>query len=156
MSQRKEVPTCVCTLMNFKIFAACKQFSTVRLGALEWLLTGVHSNMIDELVFRFERPQITIALLPQALVVGGVGSAHVFGVDVLNDALHRVKAFHTRSGQLIRVDPETGQVAFNWCLIDRIRRTVAAQRVRRQRMMVQDTQLACLTVRGQAAQVAIH
>ena len=146
----------MCSFVNFEIFAACKEFATICLRTLERLLSGMNANMVDELVLRLERPQITIALLPQALVVGGVGSAHVFGVDVLNDALHRVKAFHTRSGQLIRVDPETGQVAFNWCLIDRIRRTVAAQRVRRQRMMVQDTQLACLTVRGQAAQVAIH
>lgn len=131
--------------MNLQIFTACEQFATVRMQALERLLSGVDANVVDELVLRLERPQVSIALLPQALVVGRVGSANVLGVYVLHNALHRIKAFHAGSAHLIRVEPEAGQVALDRRLVcDRIGRTVAAQRVRRQRMVVQNAQLVRL------------
>lgn len=69
--------TGVCPLVNFQIFRAREHFATAWERTRERLLPRVHSDVIDQFVFGFERFPLSCAVLPEADVVRLLRSPHV-------------------------------------------------------------------------------
>ena len=104
------------SLVNFEVFTPGKHFTTAREGARKRFLARVHTNVIHQFVLGFERSSIATATLPEAGVIGALGSADVFHCDMRYDFVHRVKQLvacllRTR---LVRVNPHARQFLFDW------------------------------------------
>ena len=69
-TQKVKKITCVSSLMNFQIFAACKVLSATWIWTNEWLFSSVNSDVIDKLVFGFESGTISGTSVPVASVIG--------------------------------------------------------------------------------------
>jgi len=80
--------TCMSSLVNLQVLAACKHFSTAWKRAGEWLFTGMHPDVINQFVLGLERLQHSTASSPHAGVVGLLGTTHVIDSDVGDDLVH--------------------------------------------------------------------
>lgn len=69
--------TGVSPFVDFEVFWSREHFATAGERAREGFLPCVHSDMINQFVFGFERLALSRALLPEADVVGLLGSPHV-------------------------------------------------------------------------------
>ena len=67
----------MCSFVNLKVFRSGEDFSTSRERAREWLLSSMNSNVVDQLVLRFEGFSVTGTILPEAGVVGLLGTSDV-------------------------------------------------------------------------------
>ena len=69
--------TSVSPFVNFKIFRSGKYFATAGERTGKGLFSGVYSDMIYKFVFGFEWFPFSGAVLPEADVVGLLGSPHM-------------------------------------------------------------------------------
>ena len=104
--------TCVNSLVDLEVFRPGKDLATSREGAGEWLLPGVHSDMIDQLVLGLEGPELPGAVLPEAGVVGDLWASHVLDGDVSDDLVQGSEDLVARlpGGGLLGVDPKAGHL----------------------------------------------
>jgi len=80
--KQRDSPTCMSSLMNLKVLAACEHFSTTWKRTLERSLSSVNSDVVDELVLGLERPSVASTAEPAARVVGLLGTTDVFDCQV--------------------------------------------------------------------------
>lgn len=104
--------TCVSSLVYLEILTASKHLATAGEGAREWLLARVHANVVDQLVFSFERAPTARTITPEARVVRVLGPAHVLHGDVAHYLVHGREGFVARLlGQcVLGIDPQANQV----------------------------------------------
>lgn len=126
------MPTCMCSFVNFQVFRSGKYFPAAGEWARKGFFSCVNSNMIHQLVFRFEGSSVSRAALPKARVSRALGPPDVFHSEVRDDFVHAREQFvaHLFRRRLIRVQPLTAHVA------TRRRAHVAQECMRRMRMRV--------------------
>lgn len=102
--------TSVCSFVDLEIFRASKHFSASGKRARKGLFPGVHSNVVDQLVFRLERFAFSRTILPKARVIRDFGAAHVFHGDVGDNVVHgpeHLVAGLSRGHGHVGIDPPT-------------------------------------------------
>lgn len=104
--------TCVGSFVDLEVFRASEDFPAAGERTGKRLLSGVDPDVVDEFVLGFEGFPVPGTLLPEACVVGALGSPDVFDGDMCDDLVHSAKAFVTGLLWLglFRVDPETSHV----------------------------------------------
>lgn len=80
--------TCVRPLVDLEVLAASEDLAAAGERARKGLLAGVHAYVVDELVLGLEGPAVPGAVVPEAGVVGALGSADVLHGDVGHDLVH--------------------------------------------------------------------
>ena len=71
--------------MNLEVLGTSENFATSRKRTWERLLTRMHANMIDQLVFGFERFAFASTILPKARMISNLGPTHMFDSDVCDN-----------------------------------------------------------------------
>ena len=97
--------------MDLQVLGAREHLATAREGAGEGLLTGVHSDVVHQLVLGLERPAQPGAALPEARVVRDLGPSHVLHGDVRHHLVHAgegLAALLLR--HWVRLDPLAGHL----------------------------------------------
>jgi hypothetical protein len=109
--------TCVSALVNLEVLRASEHFSTAGEGAGERLLSRVHADVVDELIFGLEGLALPRAVRPEAGVVSLLRSSHVLHGDVRHDLVHGRKhatARLTRLASAVRLGPQTAVLLLDW------------------------------------------
>ena len=104
--------TCMNTFVDLQVLGPGEELAAAREGAGKWFLSSVDPDMVDQLVFGFEGPQLPRAVLPEAGVVGDLGTTDVLDSDVsdyLVKAAENLVARLSRRG-LFRVDPHASHL----------------------------------------------
>ena len=87
--------SCMCSLVYLQVLRASEQLPTPRKRTWERFLTSVYTEMVDQFVFRFECNTGSLAILPEAHVLGRVVEANMVFGQVLDDIHHDEELFAT-------------------------------------------------------------
>lgn len=82
--------------VNLEVFRSGKDFSASRKGAGKGFLTRMHTYMVDQLVFGFERSALSRAIVPETCMIGHFGSSHMFNSDMSDNFMQASKDLITR------------------------------------------------------------
>ena len=77
--------------MNLQILAPGEEFSAAREIALEWLFSGMDTNMIDKFVLGLKCFSTPWTILPEASVDATIRSGDMFVIDMIDRFVHRLK-----------------------------------------------------------------
>ena len=99
--------------VDLQVLRASKLLSTAGKGAGEGFLARVHSDMVDQLVLRLERPLLPGTLLPVASMVCDLWSANVVDGQVGHYVVQRLEHLVAHLLRL-RIDPLTGHLLLHW------------------------------------------
>lgn len=94
---KKTALTCMGAFVYFEILGPGEHFAASLERARERFLARVHPDVIDQLVFGFERPALALAPVPKARVRRALGPADVLDRDVRHDVLHGAEHFAARA-----------------------------------------------------------
>lgn len=100
--------TCVGPFVDLEVFRPREDLATAREGTGKGLLASVHTDVIDQFVFRLERLAFARTLLPEADVVALLRAADVLHRDVGHQLVHGAESFVAALlgvAQLLGVDP---------------------------------------------------
>ena len=84
------------SLVDLEVFRSRKDFATAGKGAGEGLLPRVDADVIDQLVFGFERFSLSGAILPVAGMVGNLRPTNVFHCNMGDYLMHGSKELAAR------------------------------------------------------------
>lgn len=100
-------------LVYLEILRPSKHFPAPRKRTRKRLLSSVHSYMVHQLIFRFERPAVSRAALPKTGVRRALGPADVFHGKMRHDLVHAGEQFVAQLARrrLLRVEPLAAHVA---------------------------------------------
>lgn len=105
------LPTCVRPLVDLEVLRSREHFPAAGERAGEGLLSGVNSDVVDELVLRFERLPLARTFLPEADVGALLGSPDVLHRDVVDQLVHGAVSFRAGLlGTLLLLDPLADQL----------------------------------------------
>lgn len=101
------------SFVYFEVFWSGEHLAAAGEGTGERLLSSVHADVIHQFVFRFERPPIPRAALPEARVRRALGPAHVLHCQMRHYLMHTWEQFvaHFSWGWLFRIKPLTPHVS---------------------------------------------
>ena len=101
--------------VNLEIFRSGEDFSATGERAGEWFFSSVNSYVVYQFVFCLERFSVSGTVLPEASVVGLLGSTDVFDRQVSDDFVHCREEFTARFTGLwgILVDPQASVFLFD-------------------------------------------
>lgn len=77
--------------VNFEVLTPREHLAAAGEHAGEGLLASVHSNVVDQFIFRLERLAISWTVLPVAGMIGALGAADVLHRQVVDYLVHRVE-----------------------------------------------------------------
>lgn len=107
--------TGVSALMDLQVLGSGKDFGTLWEGTRERLFSGMHANVVNQLVLGLERFPGSRTVQPETCVIVHFWSSHMFHCDVRHDLRHRGE--HLVAGDVIRprlqillIDPQTADV----------------------------------------------
>lgn len=85
------------SFMDFQVFGSGEGLTASCERAFERFLPGVHPDMVDQFVFRFEGEASPGTATPVTCVIRLLGTANVFLSDVHHDVRHLGEDFHAMS-----------------------------------------------------------
>lgn len=91
------------SFVNFQVFRSSKNFAARWEWTRERFFAGVHSDVIDQFVFGFERSSISRASGPEACVRCEFGATYMFNRQMCDDILHTTERFTTFAANTVAI-----------------------------------------------------
>lgn len=84
------------SLVDLEVLGACKHLSAAVVGTGEGLLTGVYSDVVDQLVLGLKGTPVAATAHPEARVDRALGTADMLHRQMRDNVLHRVEGLAAR------------------------------------------------------------
>lgn len=91
------------SFVNFQVFRSSKNFAARWEWTRKRFFAGVHSDVIDQFVFGFERSSISRASGPKACVRCEFGSTYMFDRQMCDNILHTAERFTTFAANAVAI-----------------------------------------------------